>query len=384
MTSKQKKMRRLATITITIISLYTTPFLSAQNDLSSRFTHIEFDTVSQHQLLFQLENHNFFINNEFFGDYIEGYTLPGYTLQPTLAYYPSSRFRLNAGVHLQQYDGRKKYHHVVPILSAQVRLNKQLTPIMGALKGHVHHNMPEPLFNPEWQVARPIETGIQFLFRTDRLNSDLWMDWTQFIEPKDTIPEKFVVGFNGRWDFGNNQSDFGLSIPIFMTATHRGGQISDFNEPMESLFNLGSGVRAEIKTHRTIIKKWQINALAFIYKDLTNKKERPFNSGFAIYPSIIATTKRSEIMAGFCHGNNFFSPKGNPLFMSVSSIKDHYQKERNIITVKYNFNYLISKELKLNFGAESWYDTDASQLEYFYGIHLVFNPSFRISEIKQP
>ncbi len=351
---------------------------NAQNDLSIKHTHIAFDSTKSKQLLFQLENHNFFKNNEYFGDQIEGYTLTGYSLQPALTYYPSSYLRLTAGVHLQQYNGTTKYDKVLPVLSAQIRLNQKLTMLMGAIKGHVHHNMPEPLLDPEWQINRPLETGIQFLYTTKRFKADLWLDWNQFIKQNDTIPEKFIAGLNSTFCISKPDAIWNLEIPLQMVASHRGGQISNYDAPMESLVNWGTGLTAEKKLGGKL-KEIKLSAQLFYFKDLTDKKERPLNTGYAIYPTICLNALWGETMVGYWHGHDFFSPKGNPLFISTSTyLDDFYRENRNLLTLKYNYNLVYKKQIKFNFGVETYYDMNNGQLEYFYGLNLIFTPSFKI------
>lgn len=372
------KQRLLATTALIVMILMQA---KAQNDLSIRHTHIEFDSTKTKQLIFQLENHNFLKNNEYFGDLIEGYTLTGYSLQPALCYYPTTNFRLTAGVHLQQYNGTKTYDKVLPVLSAQVRFNNRLSMIMGAIKGHVHHNMPEPLLDPEWQINRPVETGIQFLYNTTRFKADLWLDWNQFIKQNDTIPEKFIAGLNGHFFLNRPNNAWELQIPLQMVASHRGGQISNYDEPMESLVNLGTGITAERKLGGKL-KGIKLSAQMFYFKDLTDKKERPLNSGYALYPNICLNTTWGEALVGYWHGHDFFSPKGNPLFISTSTyLDDFYRKNRDLLTMKYNYNLMIKGQLKFNFGAEAYYDLNSNQLEYFYGLNLIFTPSFKITTL---
>lgn len=354
----------------------------SQNDLSIFHTHIPFDSTKTKQLLFQLENHNFFKNNEYFGDIVEGYTLPGYSFEPALVYYPSSVFRIKAGFHYRQFHGSQKNEDIFPVLAAQLMLTKNLSVTFGALKGHVHHNLPEPMLNPEWQINRPVETGLQFLLNSNRFTGDLWIDWYQFIKPNDTIPEKFVAGLSGSWMLNDREAAWHFSLPVMMTATHRGGQISNYNQPMESLANLGTGLNAVKTINTKNLKKIGLSINAFFYKDLTDKKERPMNSGFAVYPAATISTRWGEFMTGWWHGSDYYSPRGNPLFNSVSTyLPDYYEKNRDLVTLKYNLNKVISKQLKFNFGVEGFLDAATGTLEYFYAVNLIFTPSFKILTI---
>ena len=369
---------RLSIIALLLISLFHT---MAQNNLAIKHTHFHFDSTRNRQLLFQLENLNFLRNNEYFGDLAEGYTLTGYAIQPALTYYATPYFRLTAGVHLQQYNGTKEYDEVLPVLSAQLNFNHRLSVLMGAIKGHVHHNMPEPLLDPEWQINRPVETGIQFLYNSHRFNADLWLDWNQFIKMNDTIPEKFIVGLNSNLTISNPESRWNWNIPFQMMVSHRGGQISNYNQPMESLLNLGTGITTEKKlTGR--LKSLKLATQLFLYKDLTDKNERPYNNGYANYHTACVDTHWGELMAGLWYAQDFFSLKGNPLFLSTSNyMKEFYKKDRQMITLKYNYNLPFKKQIKFNFGTEAYYDLKTQEMEYFYGLNVIFTPSFKIATL---
>ncbi len=370
---------------VLLIAVMLTPWslaLKAQHDLSSYYTHIDFDSTKTDQLLLQIESFNFFKNNEYFSDYIKGYTLPGFSLEPSLIYYPSSKFRLKAGLHFQQFHGSEHHERILPVIAAQLMLTNNLSLTVGALKGHVHHNMPEPIFDPEWQINRPVETGIQFLYNTSRITADLWLDWRQYIRQNDTIPEKFTVGLNSRFMVSPTDADWNFSIPFLMTATHRGGQISDFDEPMESLLNAATGLIAEKNIDRKHLKKIGFSLHGFFYKDLTDKKERPFNTGYAIYPTVSLHNTWGNIMGGWWHASDFYSPLGNPEFMSTSTFDaNFYRKERNMVTLKYNFGRELAKKIRLNAGVETYYDTHSGDLEYFYAVSLIYTPSFKIATI---
>ena len=138
-------------------------------DLTWRYYYPEFKENSDNNLYFRLENNNFVKNNEYFGDYIEGYTMMGYTAQPSLVYYAGSRLRIKAGVHLIQFSGMNEFTEVLPTFSIHTRLSDNLDLIMGGLKGDVHHRLIEPLFDPENQYTRPIENGFQFIYNSNKI-----------------------------------------------------------------------------------------------------------------------------------------------------------------------------------------------------------------------
>lgn len=158
---------------VLIFSLIVSLNLFGQLDQKWRYYYPEFKDNAENGLYFRLENNNFMKNNEYFGEYTEGYTLMGYAIQPSMMYYAGSRLRIKAGLHLLQFSGVSEFTEVLPVFSVHAQLTDKLDLIMGGLKGDVHHRLIEPIFDTEHQYTRPIENGFQFVFQGDHL----WLDY---------------------------------------------------------------------------------------------------------------------------------------------------------------------------------------------------------------
>ncbi|WP_430811839.1 MULTISPECIES: hypothetical protein [unclassified Carboxylicivirga] len=353
-----------------------------QLDMPWRYYYPEFNQEADKNLYFRLENNNFFDNNEYFGEYIEGYTMIGYTAHPSFIYYASPRVRIQAGVYLTKFSGIDEFEKVLPTFSIHTRLSDRLDLIMGRLRGDVHHRMLEPLFNPENQYTRPFENGIQFVYEAPCFRGDLWIDWEQFIKWGDTKPEKFTAGFSANYRLNKPGNDWELSIPAQVLVTHLGGQISDYEERMQSLANLATGLKLNYRVGDGFIRSLGLATYAATYHDLTNASGYDFTFGNAWYPVAEANYKYGTLMAGYWHATNFLAPKGSPLFQSASNYQpDYFSKTRELISAKLNFSKTLLKQLKLNAIVQLYYDLPAAQLEYSYGINLMFTPNFFISKI---
>lgn len=353
-----------------------------QLDQKWRYYYPEFKDNAENGLYFRLENNNFVKNNEYFGEYTEGYTLVGYAVQPSVMYYAGSRLRVKAGLHLLQYSGVSEFTEVLPVFSVHAQLTDKLDLIMGGLKGDVHHRLIEPIFDTEHQYTRPIENGFQFIFQGDNLWLDSWLDWEQFIFPGDTKPEKFTAGVSSEYRFTKANSDFNVTMPVQLIATHLGGQISDFSESMQSLANIVSGIKLSHDVGDGFIRRVGLSTYFAMYKDLTKQSGWNFHSGDAIYPVAEVDYKYGSFMTGYWHARNFLAPKGSHIFQSVSDYKEGYYSEyRNLLTTKFSFTKTFMKQIKFSVMMETYYDIPASQFEYSYGINLVFTPNFFISKI---
>ncbi len=364
---------------ILILSSLILPTTSAQIDMAGRSYYPEFDTTANNNLLFRLENNNFLKNNEYFSNYIEGYTLIGFSLQPSLMYYAGKRFRLKAGVHLTQFFGESDFTDVLPVISAHLKATERLDIILGALSGDVNHNLIEPMFNPEYQYLRPVETGVQFLYNSYRFTMDTWIDWEQFITWGDTIPERFTAGFSSNTNITNQESKLQVSIPVQLLAFHQSGQISDYDDLSYSLVNTLLGVKLSGEVGKGLIQRIWFDASYLGYKELSGSYGLSFESGYAIYPVAGVNYKYGQLMMGYWYADNYFALKGNPIFQSVSNYKeDYYNRYRNMGTIKLNFTRTYMKGLTLNAGFAAYYDFLASQFDYSYGLSIIYTPNFKI------
>lgn len=355
----------------------------AQFDYSPLFQYAEFDASQADKLFLRIEDNNYFRNYEYFGDYIEGYTMLGYDVAPSLMYYAGDKVRLTAGVHVKKISGQDSYSDVLPIFSIHTRLTPHLDVVIGSLRGSIHHGMLEPIFDPERLYNNPVESGLQFIYNSAHWHADTWVNWEQYITQGDNKPEKFTFGFSSSYDWLRDSAHWQIKTPVQLLAAHTGGQISNYNEPMQSLTNAAIGLEFLRKPKSSRFHEIKATFSALGYKDLTKKSGLPFNAGRAIYSTIGFSTRQLQIMAGYFASVNFVAPRGSALFQSVSSYNPQiYNKHRNIITSKFLFTHQLIKDIKFGMMAETYYDMDAGQLEYAYGVNLVVLPTWFL--LKKP
>ncbi|MBN2743171.1 MAG: hypothetical protein JXR39_04690 [Marinilabiliaceae bacterium] len=339
--------------------------------------YAEFDTLDADKLFFRIDNHNFFKNYEYFGDYTEGYTMLGHDLAPSFLYYAGNRVRLQVGAHLKKYSGEQDFSEIKPIISLHSRLTPHLDMIIGTLRGTVHHGMLEPILDPEKLYASPLENGLQFIYNSRQWHADTWINWEQFIRHGDNKPEKFTFGLSSTYHLLRDSAHWQISIPVQLLAAHTGGQISNFDEPMQSLANAAIGFEFSRKPVASRIDeiKWTVSGLG--YKDLTKKSGLPFTTGKAFYTTLQMTTRQLQLMVGYYGATNYVAPRGSALFQSVSDYNPIiYSKHRNLATGKMLFTHQLYRDIRLGVMAEGYYDLDAGQLEYAYGVNLMLMPSW--------
>ncbi|MDN5291269.1 MAG: hypothetical protein PWQ06_1508, partial [Anaerophaga sp.] len=295
----------------------------AQINNEFRYYYPEFETERANQLLFHVANINFVKDNEYKNQFAWGHTLIGYGIQPTFMYYAGDRLRLRAGVFLQQYSGLNHYSEVRPVLSAHLRLSPSVDVIMGSLRSHIHHNVIEPLFDYERQYVRPVENGLQVLFNCTQLQADVWIDWEQFIQEGDDIPEWFTSGFSGSYLLPDGVIPaWNISVPLNVIAVHRGGEVSDYDESVQTSLNIAGGLKAEHLSDRRF-RNTGFFAYAIGYRNLNNVGPLGVNSGHAWYTGLTANSRRTNLMAGYFYGKDFVALRGGGIFQSVSPIRDN-------------------------------------------------------------
>jgi hypothetical protein len=356
--------------------------VSAQFDYRHQYTYADFDTTHANNLYFRIENNNFFKNDEYFGDYIEGYTLLGADIEPTMVYYAGNKARFKVGVHMRKYSGIDSFSTVLPIISMHARLSRHVDLIMGSLRGNVQHRMPEQIYDPERIYSRPVENGVQFLVNTKRLWADMWIDWDQTILSGDSKPEMFTFGLSGRYNWTNPESSWQLVTPFALLARHKGGQISNFEERMQTLSNSSVGFELKKEWKDRWFQSFMLKSDLLSFRDMRNAAGLPFQHGHGLYVGVGAEAHKFQLATGYFRGENFYSANGSPLFNSISSFKkDVYNKYRNIIMSRLAFHHSVSSDLNFEASALEYFDVDAGQLEYAYGISLIFTPSWFIAKI---
>lgn len=319
-------------------------------------------------LLFQ--STAFFKNNEYFHPLIEGYTLPGFQLQPRLYYEANEKFTLEAGVHFSQFSGTKGLKSIEPLFRASWKATPNFSVVLGWLNGTTSHKLIEPLYQWERLYTHPLEYGAQFLVDRPGFKLDTWIDWERYIELNDPFQEELTFGLNskilllkpGNWEFW---------LPIQSTIKHQGGQITSVDEPLKTLANFGSGLNVAYNAQGVFLKRLLVDIYMVGYSDLSPQKKQPFKNGYGIYPSVTAEMGLLRASLGYFRAHQFISSKGEPLLLCVSTTNPSLSiPDRYVVTGKLSFYKRIFENISFGAYAETYYDTHRSKVDYDYGISL--------------
>lgn len=335
-------------------------------------------------LYFQIDNTNFFKNNEYFNSIAAGYTLIGTHFTPSLVYYPSANTSFLAGVNLLRYSGLDKFKKTTPVFRFQYQITPKISILLGSIYANANHKLIEPLYNPEKHFTNPVETGLQFLFDYERFSADIWLNWENFIFQKSSEQEVLSVGFSPEFKLTKSDKKFQTAISLQSVISHRGGQIDTIEANLQTLMNLASGFKMKYSfENNSFIKAIELQPYYLIYKDNSHEKEYAFSKGNALFANFYIHTKNSFIRFGYWQGDKFISARGEPIYMSISQNKtDYTEKNRKFLFVKWAYQFEITKGVNLKTGIDTYYDFNSKKTDYTFELHIIFRRDFFILKTK--
>lgn len=330
------------------------------------------------KLFLQIDNNNFIKNNEYFGTVVDGYTLLGFNLTPRLVYFPSSKVKLTAGGNFLSYDGRENELKTSLLISFQYKVNKHFDFILGNIYGTVNHRLIDPLFDFERYLKNNIENGVQFLWNSDRIFADLWLDWEQQIFQGDPFHEKFIVGLSTEFLIFQKENKYKVSVPFQNLFRHVGGQInSNHDEPLKTIFDNATGLRFTQFVNSKFIHKIELSSYLVNYQDLSPTKQQMYIDGTGSYTNLKLTNSHFDLMAGYWYGKQFIAPIGNPIYESYSRTKFFIEEPiRKILIGKLYYSKKVYSGINLSLGTEGYYDLFHNNLEYNWSFLVVINEKF--------
>lgn len=334
------------------------------------------------KLFLQIFNNNFIKNNEYFGSIAEGYTLLGFNIAPKFVYTPSSRVQLSAGGNFLSYNGRENEVEARLLLTFQYKMLPNLDFILGNIYGTVNHKLISPLFEFEHYLNKNVENGIQFIWDSERLFTDLWLDWEQQIIEGDPFQEKFNVGLSTDLII-IDQDNYQISLPFQNIVRHEGGQInSNSEEPLTTIFNNATGLRFTKPIHLPWIYLFSVSSFMVNYQDLSPQKRQMFIDGMASYTKLDFSNKKLNLTLGYWYGEQYIAPLGNPLFESYSRTKFFVEEPiRQLAIGRLSYEQEVIENINLGVRFEGFYDIPAGNTEYTWAIIVVFNEKFFLKKL---
>ncbi len=367
----------------------------------------------ENTLYFRLQNVNYFKNNEYFGEIIPGYTLPGFDLTPLLVYHPTKNTKLEAGYQLKLRLGEFDDMERVTFLRFHWMIRDWASMVLGTLYSHNSHGLPEPLMNPELSFHSRRDQGLQFLFDRKYWEADAWVSWDEFIWFGDRKNERVWGGLSAKLKFGNKDNRF--EIPLYVTADHSGGQIDATWNPATTELNIGSGLRYK-RQIGGFVKQIEVSSEVFGYaNDLPQEQDifrvrrlmhtgafipinedrytievettRPvsrtiLDQGYGSLSRLVVDMKYWKASLGYWYGYNFDSPRGEYVYHSKSPFTRQIMSKRQLAHLHGSYRRNIAKGMKVVLALDTYYLIEEATTDLGMGVYLYFNRDFFLGKFK--
>lgn len=371
------------------------------------------DSLKQGSLYLEVDNITFFKNDELSGNFLKGYTLPGFWIQPKAVYYPLKNLKLELGIHALRFWGAEKYptfaysdianwkgdqytrgFHLLPWVRAHLQVNEHFSFILGSIYGAGNHRLIEPLYNPEMNLMADPENGFQLLYNSQAVDFDVWLNWDSFIYKNSHHQESFTVGISSRFKYNSPDAKVHFYTPFQLLGQHRGGEIDDSENDLQMLYNAATGIAAVWNADCGAFKRLEggINAAAFY---MQKGDVVPFKKGYGLYAYSHADIGSFRVKASYWMCKNFMSVLGSPMYGSVSTENDNYYFDRpkNAYLGGEYFRQLgKGYSLGVDFDVYFHFPADVSTAEgtihqgsansFTMGVYFRLNPSFLLKKFR--
>lgn len=342
------------------------------------------------ELRVNLQNFNFFRNNEYKGALVKGYTLPGMWLLPTVTYQPISKIKIEVGAFLLKYWGQANYPsihygnlpnyeagsdqkglHTLPFFRARYVPVNGISLVLGNIYGQSNHGLIEPLYNKEMIMTSDPEAGVQFLWTNKILDMDMWINWESFIFQGDDRQEEFTFGLSSRFKAIPSNTDKSVSsrnsihvyFPLQLLFKHQGGEIntSATSREVKTWLNAAAGVGIDKEMPFKYFNRLNFEADA-VYFAQQKGNVFPYDKGYGFFGKMVADFKDVRLNVGYWQCHDFVTLMGDPLFGSISvSEKGLTYNNPKMGYVSLEYSHKISKGFTLGVHADI-YNTFASDV----------------------
>lgn len=345
-------------------------------------------------LTLRIEGSSFFVDNEFFGDRISGYTLPGFVLRPRLQLHLGSMVTLSGGVHWLHLWGASRYPallsaaawpavpdsnriHLLPWLQGRVDFSNGLSLVVGSL-GNSAHQLPLPLYDPDLALVADPEAGVELLYSGPFAVADLWVDWREYIWSRSSVPERFTAGLSGRLRYSFDNAE--LYLPLHLVGQHEGGQNLAFDHNIANAFNLAAGLGVAARSARL---RYGFSCRAMLFSQ-RGRAAVPFSQGWGLYPqfdlSLQTASSQFSLLLAYWYGKDFVPLLGSYLFSNLSALSPVMVFDRTqLVAAKLAWQWTApGQPCAFQVSASAYLYPDERRLQYAVGCSLRFNPSFRL------
>ncbi|WP_345109728.1 hypothetical protein [Hymenobacter algoricola] len=357
----------------------------AQLDNSAFLRPLPVGPQYERQLRLDVQVFQFNKDNEYFNKIEEGRTYFGAHLLPRLVYFPTANLRVEAGVFLWKNYGTLRLREVQPLLTIKYQ-NGPHSILFGNIEGNLHHGYIEPLFDFERVMTNRLEEGAQYKLQKKRLSLDAWVDWQRQQYPFSSFQEEVAGGLTTEATVAGDSAGWWLRVPFQFTGTHRGGQIDTVDAPLQTLFNVASGLRLRKPLTSRFFHAVHFDGYVTYFDDYSFTDVLAFRRGTGLYLNAGVDTRLSNVQVAYWRGNGYISPLGGPLYRSISNTVNNPQyldKDRQLLIARFLKDYRLPGNLIMTTRFEPLYDLNNGLFDFSFALYFNFSQSFLLTTIRQ-
>jgi len=326
-------------------------------------------TATGKRLSFDFNSSVFFIDNEFFSAFKEGYTLPGANFSPTFSLH-TTNVHFSAGFTSLYYLEDELDLSIKPIISATIERNN-FSITLGNFRTEL--NRLDQEYNKELPCTRPYKGGL-LITNSNIVPFTFYIDWQNYIHNQDSAQEVFQGHLSSRLKNSTNKPLF-FSHLLAFEIYHQGGQINaDPKPPLTMIYSRKAGVETQILHNN---KKHTIQCIALGFNDISENTLSTYDKGSAINTSYSLEWNKTTGTISFWKSQGYFAPYGNELFFS-----DKYsvgaQKSRSIFSLHLEKKSIFDKWAQLSTALYAHYDIDNKSTDYGFSIIMKLEDSFTL------
>ncbi len=327
-------------------------------------------------------NNNFLKNNEYFDPITEGITYFGSSLQPEIAYAFSSKARLSAGWFFRYYYGTDKFNCSLPVFRLEYEPIQNMRIVFGQLYGSLEHGLIDPVYGADNYFSRMPENGLQVILKGNKVHTDVWMSWDHFILPGDPSQEEISAGISADYRLTAEDNPHSLHVALQGIIHHYGGQVDLSDAPLQTRLNLAPGLAYKHLSDNN--QGFTFSTFIIQASDPSGTVTIPYKKGFASYSMAMTSYKFISVGLSYFHGEYYFSPLGDPIYQSISSLNNWYTSDiRNIAGGKIIMDKELLKGVRMGFRSEAFYDMQTKNFNFNYGLNIRANASWLLHSGKK-
>ncbi len=350
------------------VLFYVFPFLTLSLESYSQVTDFYDRNLPDSMITEGISIHGsslvFFKNNEYAKAAYPGFTAFGANNHIDVSY-KINRHSFRAGAMYQFVFGQPMRHTVLPIISYQYTLLKDLKVILGTLCNSSGHGIIQELQGLDHYIKNPLEYGLQFQYRPQWMDGDIWINWRNNLAVGDSSQEQFTQGSRLTFHLIKKEN-WGIDLHSTLLFYHHGGQIDISDAPVITQINYHTGV-----VFRKNIQKWQFR-LAYHYIGFRNDEDfydLPWKNGTAHSLTINVEQPLLNLGIGYRTFNQFYAPFGDQVFGIYNNYNHQvYGTKKDVITANAHLKLSDTQHFKVQFGADVYYNLLNNQLDYNYSV----------------